>query len=189
MRNLKDMIQESILDDVDITLTSMDKYVDRYRCIEKDWRKLCNTKKYYPYFSTKYIIKIKSPVLAEFLLENIPVSNLNVERVCIAFDIADACNEPNYKSYYNDQKGNIMILIYDNWHNLIAGGPITYCDDRDLKKLNSNDKSIDQSSKNEVTKTILDIISDSKLLKDLNYVKREFTKNCNVINNKYRVKA
>ena len=171
MKTLKNILEASILD-IEGSIQKGNDYDKYMKIIEKDWKKLLKTKRYAHSAGDQWCIKIKSPELARFFGECIEKEVYEkykdyLSLVAIVFYTTDAL--PYNESYIRELTLQIRTDL-----TLFAQAKIPYCDDveRITSKADGNFITI-----KDACDSIIDVIQNSSLLKDINKVKETFNKN------------
>jgi hypothetical protein len=174
MKDLKTILEASVLGDIEDTLASMDKYDAVIKKAEKDWKKLLNTpfRNIRHHASDLYFVKIKSEELAWYLgrghkaYEDFKDTADNVGLIIRTSDVL----------FNSDGFVNIEIRNYGGYPVLLQAA-IEYCTAEESKKYF---KDIETNSDGSIPlkyacEAIFEAIRKSKLT-DLEYVKQEFDK-------------
>lgn len=174
MKDLKTILEASVLGDIEDTLASMDKYDAVIKKAERDWKKLLNTnvRNIRHAASDLYYVKIKSAELAWYLgrgynaYEDLKDTADNVNLIIRTSDVL----------FNSDGFVKIEIRNYGGYPVLLQAA-IDYCNAEESKK---HFKDIPENSDGSIPlkyacEAIFEAIRKSKLT-DLEYVKEEFDK-------------
>ena len=71
MRDLKEILEGSLLDEIENTLQSGDDVIKKYKQAEKDWKKLLKSRRFAHSYGDQYIVKVISPELVEYFGRNL----------------------------------------------------------------------------------------------------------------------
>ena len=72
MKDLKTILEASVLGDIEDTIASMDKYDAMIKKAETDWKKLLKSRRFMHLVGDTWCIKLKSPELIEYLGQGHP---------------------------------------------------------------------------------------------------------------------
>ena len=175
MKDLKTLLEASLLDEIEDTMNSGDDVIKKYKQAEKDWKKLLKNRRFAHSYGDQYIVKAISPELVEFFgkgLQSYKRWEDHELYMYIAFNLSDALSGHNYARTF-------QLQIRSKSGYLITSSDIEYCSEERNNKFaeltrHCSDYSVPTK---EGCNDILDVITSLKELQDLESAKELFIKN------------
>ena len=167
MKDLREILYEASILDIEGTMKEGDDYAALLAKAEADWKKLLNTKRTFQEMGNIFGIKIKSIELAKYLCKDIISDDYydDLLYVYILMNYVDCL--------YPETHCKISIQVNDKTDSVIMKGHMNYLSLKDCKELDKETGNSLQIPLKTCYKLLLDKVQNSSMLKDLKMVKQK----------------